>query len=138
MGKRACIAALLMFGLLSTGCAQASIPADQSTATPIQASVLGEHLGNPHVRGIIDYISVSDGYIHGFFVEGVVENDTEYARASVGVTETTRIYIQTSSGYQIATPEQLSVGVKVEVLFTSNILEIYPVEGLAAEIMILP
>jgi uncharacterized OB-fold protein len=64
--------------------------------------------------------------------------DTDYDKAFIGVTETTRIYLQTDSGYDVADPNQLTVGMKVEVLFTGIIMESYPVQAEADEILIIP
>jgi len=138
VGKCLHVAVLLSIGILCIGCGGISDANSTPTVTPTQASALGEHTENPHIRGTIIRISTPEGHISGFFVEGVIESDTEFDRASVGITETTRIYLQTDTGYEVSTFDQLAVGVKVEVLFTGIIMERYPVQGRADEIMIIP
>jgi hypothetical protein len=137
-GKCLHFAVLLLIGILCTGCGGISDANSTPTITQMQASALGEHTRNPHIRGTITKISTSEGHISGFSVEGVIESDTEYDKASVGITETTRIYMRTDTGYEVSAFDQLAVGVKVEVLFTGIIMERYPVQGRADEIMIIP
>ena len=138
VGKSLCFAILLLTGSLCIGCGGTTDANSTPTVTPTQASALGEHTKNPHIRGTILDISALEGRVHGFVVEGVVEADTDYDKAFVGVTETTRVYLQTDTGYEVATPEQLTVDQKVEVLFTGIILESYPVQAEADEILIIP
>ena len=138
VGKCLRFVMLLLTGILCIGCGGTSDANSTPTLTPTQASALGEHTKNPHIRGIIIRISAPEGHIRGFSVEGVMETDTEYDKASVGITETTRIYMRTDTGYEVSAFDQLAVGVKVEVLFTGIIMESYPVQGRADEIMIIP
>jgi len=132
------LAVLLLIGILCIGCSGISDANRTPTVTPTQTSVLGDHTSNPHIRGTITRIFTPEGHISGFSVEGVIEADTEYDKASVGITETTRIYMQTDTGYEVSAFDQLAVGVKVEALFTGIIMERYPVQGRADEIMIIP
>ena len=138
VGKCLCFVMLLLTGILCIGCGGATDANSTPTVTPTQASALGEHTTNPHIRGTIIRISAPEGQIHGFSVEGVMETDTEYDKASVGITETTRVYLQTDTGYEAVDPNRLTVGMKVEVLFTGIIMESYPVQAEADEILIIP
>jgi hypothetical protein len=138
VGKCLRFVMLLSIGILCIGCELTTDSNDLPTPTPTQTSALGEHTKNPHIRGTILDISIPEGRVHGFVVEGVVEADTDYDKAFVGVTETTRVYLQTDTGYDVANPNQLTVGMKVEVLFTGIIMESYPVQAEADEILIIP
>jgi len=138
VGKCLRFVMLLSIGILCIGCGGTSDADSTPTVTPTQASALGEHTKNPHIRGTILDISTLEGRVHGFVVDGVVEADTDYDKAFVGVTETTRVYLQTDTGYDVANPNQLTVGMKVEVLFTGIIMESYPVQAEADEILIIP
>jgi hypothetical protein len=136
--KCLCIVILLSISILCIGCRGATDANNTTTVTPTQASALGEHTRNPHIRGTIVDVFTPEGSITGFYIEGIVESDTTVDKARVGITEATRIYLQTASGYEDATPEQLTVGLKVEVLFTGTILESYPPQAKAGEILIIP
>jgi hypothetical protein len=138
VGKCLCFVILLLTGILCVGCGGTSDANSTPTVTPTQASALGEHTKNPHIRGTILDISTPEGRVHGFVVEGVVEADTDYDKAFVGVTETTRVYLQIDTGYEVVDPNQLTVGMKVEVLFTGIVMESYPVQAEADEILIIP
>jgi hypothetical protein len=138
VGKCLCFVILLSISILCIGCGGATDANSTPTVTPTPVSALGERSENPHIRGTIMDISILEGRVHGFFIDGVTEPDTEYDKAFVGVTETTRVYLQTDTGYEVADPTQLTVGMKVEVLFTGIILESYPVQAKADEILILP
>jgi hypothetical protein len=131
-------AVLLLIGILCIGCQGTADSNDLPSVTPTQASALGEHTINPHIRGTIISISVPEGRVHGFVVHGVIEPDTEYDKAFIGVTEITRVYLQTDSGYELVDPNRLTVDMKVEVLFIGTILESYPIQAEAGEILIIP
>ncbi len=138
LGKCLRFAILLLTAILCIGCELTTDSNDLPTVTPTQASALGEHTTNPHIRGTIVDVFTPEGSISGMYIEGIVESDTTVDKARVGITEATRIYLQTASGYEVATPEQLTVGLKVEVLFTGTILESYPPQAKAGEILIIP
>jgi len=138
MGKCFRFVTLLLTGILCIGCGGTSDANSPPTVTPTQASALGEHTENPHIRGIILDIFTQEGNINGIYIEEIAESDTEYDKAFVGITDKTRIYLQTDTGYAVTALDQLTVGVKVEVLFVGLILEIYPIRADAAEIMIVP
>jgi hypothetical protein len=138
VGKCLRFTILLSIGILCIGCGGKTDANSLPTVTPTQASALGEHTKTPHIRGTILDIFTQEGSISGIYIEGIVESDTTVDKARVGITEATRIYLQTASGYEVATPEQLTVGLKVEVLFTGTILESYPPQAKAGEILIIP
>jgi len=138
VGKCLRFAILLSIGILCIGCGGTTDANSTPAVTPTQTSALGEHTKNPHIRGTIIDISAREGRAYGFLVEGVIESDTDYDKAFIGITETTRIYLETDSGYEVADPDQLTVDMKVEVLFTDIIMESYPVQAEADEILIIP
>jgi hypothetical protein len=70
-------------------------------------------------------------------IEGTVEKDTRYDKASVTVTGTTKIYMMRSGKKVSADFSSLSVGQKVEAAFTGPVRESYPVQATAMEIIIL-
>ena len=74
---------------------------------------------------------------HGLFVEGIKESDTSYDKATVRLSDKTRIYLSQGNSYKLASASQLTVGLTVEAVFTGLILERYPVSAEAEEILIL-
>jgi hypothetical protein len=93
---------------------------------------------NPHIRGAITGITIIEGRANGVIVEGPIEEDATYDRASIGFTEDTRYYARTDSGYRAAGPEELSEGQIVEVIFTGPIRTSDPVQATAEEVVLLP
>jgi hypothetical protein len=70
-------------------------------------------------------------------IEGELEEDTSFDRASVTVTEDTRIYIQRGGERMDAAFSDLQVGQYVEASFTGPVAESYPVQTTAGEIVVL-
>ncbi len=94
----------------------------QETATP-GVSVRGE---------ITSRNENQDGSV-SILVEGEKESDTEYDRASVTVTDKTTI---TKDGGE-SSADELQIGVRVEVRISGPVMESYPVQGGASEVVIL-
>lgn len=92
---------------------------------------------NPSIRGIITVIFTPNGKFTGFLVEGKIESDTSYDKASVRVNEKTLIYNKTADGFKLTDIAALKIGVRVEVLFKGPVQESYPVGATAGEIVIL-
>lgn len=80
------------------------------------------------IRGEIAKVSYNDsGKISGILVEGKVEEDTQYDKASVYIGEKTKIYKNsTKEELEIST---LKEGVKVEIIFEGPVRESYPVQA---------
>ena len=79
--------------------------------------------------------------ITGLFVKGVKPPNTEnlavHAQAQVGLTSTTRIFVQSGTTYRLVTPEQLQVGQHVKVWADGGIQTSDPAQMQAGEIVIL-
>lgn len=80
------------------------------------------------IRGEITEVTLDDNdKIIGIFVEGKVEQDTEYDKASVSVGDKTKIYKgNTKETLEMST---LKEGTKVEVIFEGPVRESYPVQA---------
>jgi hypothetical protein len=99
--------------------------------------------GQVDIRGTITSIhradtqSQEEGIMGTVLIEGAVEEDTEFDKASVTITEETRIFEQEGQGRRAVTFEALQVGQRVEARFTGPVMESYPVQATAREIVIL-
>ncbi|NLX62988.1 MAG: DUF3221 domain-containing protein [Tissierellia bacterium] len=95
----------------------------------------GEAADTIGIRGEIKEIYTSeDGLtITGILVEGEVQDDTMYDSGSITINEDTEIYM----GEEEVTPEELSVGLMVEIIFDGPVAESYPVQGTAKKIIII-
>lgn len=88
------------------------------------------------IRGEIKKISTADsGKVKGILVEGKIEKDTEYDKASVSITEKTKIYEQ--DGEKKVEAGSLKEGMKVEVDFEGPVNESYPIQSGAKTIKVL-
>ena len=116
----------LLIGLLSLilGCA----PAETSPKT------------NPAIRGNITSSNPAGGQgglVGSILVEGNIENDTQFDKASIAITSETQIFEQVEQERHPATFEALQLGQKVEAWFTGPVAESYPVQAVASDIVIL-
>lgn len=99
--------------------------------------------GGVDIRGNITSIhradaqSQEEGTIGTVLIEGAIEEDTGFDKASVTITEETRIFEQEGQGRRAVTFEALQVGQRVEARFTGPVMESYPVQATAKEIVIL-
>jgi hypothetical protein len=133
------LAILLSISLLSVGCERLKkYPSPTPTNTPIPVSALATQSQKPDIRGKITAVLETEGQINAIHIEGVLENDTKYDRATARITEKTLIYVLKGDSYEVASIDQLVVGLRVEVLFKGMILEKYPVSAEADEILIVP
>jgi hypothetical protein len=94
------------------------------------------------IRGTITLIrlpppNTATHSVGSVLIEGVVEADTVYDRASVAVTHQTQIFDQTTVERRAVTFDALQHGQRVQVLFSGPVAESYPVQATAAEIIIL-
>lgn len=88
------------------------------------------------IRGEIKKVSKNDkGNITGIFVEGKIERDTEYDKASIYITEKTKIF--EGDGKKKLEPSSLKEGMKVEVDFEGPVRESYPIQADAKVIRVL-
>lgn len=94
---------------------------------------------NPAIRGSITNRSPANGeggLLGSILVEGTIEDDTQFDKASIAVTSETKIFEQVGQERQAATFEALQVGQKVEAWFTGPVAESYPVQAVASDIVI--
>lgn len=95
------------------------------------------------IRGVItsaqkfDAQSASQGKIGSLLIEGVNEADTRYDKASVRITDQTRILSQSGNVMSPTTFEELRVGQRVQATFTGSVLQTYPVQATADEVVLL-
>ncbi len=99
--------------------------------------------GQVDIRGNITSIHRADtqsqekGIMGSILIEGAIEEDTQFDKASVTITEETRIFLQEGQERRPVTFEALQVGQRVEARFTGPVMESYPVQATAREIVIL-
>lgn len=89
-----------------------------------------------NIRGIITNIKVNNSEEGTIFVEGEIEEDTSYDKASIRVDGSTIINISTTTTKLKLS--DLKVGDKVEVDFKGPVAESYPVQTKAGRITVLP
>ena len=88
------------------------------------------------IRGQVTKVSSDDsGKIKGILVEGIVEKDTEYDKASVYIGEKTKIYKNNTK--EELEKSALKEGIKVEVIFEGGVRESYPVQADAKVIRVI-
>jgi beta-N-acetylhexosaminidase len=95
---------------------------------------------NPAIRGSITSRNASNGQgglVGSILVEGNLENDTQFDKASIAITSETQIFEQVEQQRQPATFEALQIGQTVEAWFTGPVAESYPVQAVASDIVIL-
>ncbi len=140
MNRIRCVVLLLCLLLLLVGCGLPSGTdgTDGTGASPANdATGHGIDIMNAAIRGNITDIRQANGTIDTVRIEGALEDDTQYDRAVVTITEQTRILKQEGQERVPATAEELKVGQRVEADFTGPVLESYPVQATASEIVIL-
>ncbi|PRR76579.1 beta-N-acetylhexosaminidase [Clostridium thermopalmarium] len=87
------------------------------------------------IRGEIKKISLDDsGRISRILVEGKVEQDTQYDKASIRIKDNTKIYEKDAK--KELEVNSLKEGAKVEVIFEGPVAESYPVQADAKTIII--
>jgi hypothetical protein len=77
------------------------------------------------------------GMLGSILVEALEGETITYDKASVAITEQTRIIEQVGQERRPATFEALQVGQKVQVQFTGPVMESYPVQAMADVVVIL-
>ncbi len=103
----------------------------------------GIQTGEVDIRGDITNIRLADaqsremGVIGHVLIEGVVEEDTKFDKASVKITDKTYIYEQKGQDRRLVTFNSLKIGQRVQARFIGPVMESYPVQATAIEIVIL-
>jgi hypothetical protein len=113
--------------VLVVGCTSAGTPAE--TSADIRGTVTDLFRPEPSVA--------AGDMVGSLLIEGTIEEDTEYDRAFVSVTEETQIFEQVGQSRRPADFEALAVGQRVEARFLGPVMESYPVQATAVEIVIL-
>ena len=76
--------------------------------------------------------------ILGFIrIEGTLEEDTQYDKAAVTLTDKTLIFEKKAGEHHPVTFEALAVGQRVQARFIGPVMESYPVRATASEVVIL-
>jgi len=93
----------------------------------------------PAIRGEITSVTpAADGSGVTVLIEGAVEADTSYDKASVRVTSEADVWLVGADGsVEAIAPEDLGVGLRVEAWFTGPVAESYPVQATASAIAII-
>ena len=131
MKKTKLVATIVLLVFMTVGC-HSTQPTNTPTKIPTKLETK-----NPHLRGKITSIYLVDGNISGISVAGVIEADTIYAKAMVGITNETRIFFKADSKLTDTTTIDLKEGQIVEVFFRGPIQTSDPVQGTALEIVII-
>lgn len=95
---------------------------------------------NPAIRGSITSRNPANGeggLLGSILVEGRIENDTQFDKASIAITSQTKIFEQVAQERRPATFEAFQEGQKVEAWFTGPVAESYPVQAVASDVVIL-
>ncbi len=94
---------------------------------------------SPAIRGGINARSAgaAGDVVGSILVEGQIEPDTSFDKASVTITSQTRIFEQVGQDRRPATFEALQMGQTVEAWFIGPVAESYPVQATASDIVIL-
>ena len=122
-------AALLFVVALALVAADEAEPKKKLDATPPKADV----------RGLVTSVNALKGkdLVGKIRVEGKREKDTGYDKALVTLTTATKIYFWDGEKKE-AKFTDLKAGIKVQCTFTGTVLESYPVQARASEVLILP
>lgn len=95
------------------------------------------------IRGTITSLSPADeqakaaGTLGSILVEGTVEKDTSFDKASIRITDKTRILERQAQGEVEVNFDTFKLGQTVEAKFTGPVAESYPVQAVAGEVIIL-
>lgn len=118
---------LIILALLALGCR--SPKSTKNMGVDIRGNIVSIHRADAQSRG--------KGIIGSLLIEGTIEKDTKFDKASVIIKDKTRIFEQKGRSRRSVTFDYLKVGQKVQARFTGPVLESYPVQATATEIVIL-
>jgi beta-N-acetylhexosaminidase len=112
----------------------------------VLAAGAGLAAGDPakvDIRGKVTKVMPADaegkkrGLVGVVMVEGTKDKDTGYDKASVKVTEKTSLKKRVGKDLKDAKFEDVKEGTKVEAVFTGPVLQSFPVQATAKEVVIL-
>lgn len=118
---------IIMFLSFILGCSSSYVA--DSTAADIRGNIVSIHRADTKTK--------EKGIIGTILIEGVIEKDTKFDKASVTIRDKTRIFEQKGQNRRLVTFGYLKVGQKVQARFTGPVMESYPVQATAIEIVIL-
>jgi len=90
--------------------------------------------GDPSIRGTVSSVSQTPDGITGILVEGPIADGTTLDKASLSITDKTRVV---SASDEKVDADTLATGMRVEVWITGPIAESYPVQADADIVRIL-
>jgi hypothetical protein len=102
---------------------------DPKKVAPPRADVRGEVKSVVGLRG--------KNLVGNVLVEGAKEKDTHYDKASVTLSNATKIYKWVNGKKKDAKFADVTQGCKVQCVFDGKVLESYPVQATATELLIL-
>lgn len=127
------LAALVACGQAPAADGTSPAPSPATNGSPATDSGGTLACADPDIRGTITGVALTDDGAT-LSIEGQVEEDTSYDRASVTVNQQTQISSQ--QGGEL-TLDDLQNGVQVEACFTGPVMESLPVQATASGIVIL-
>ncbi len=134
------IALLALIAALLVGCAPTPA-APTATPTPAPTQTPAGPSAEYDIKGNISDARPGDGQLADVLctirIEGEKIAGNRYDKAVVAVSKSTRILEKTPDGYVPATCDDLQFGALVTAKFTGPVLESYPVQASAAEIVLL-
>jgi len=122
------VGSMLLVILLSLGLGCNSFSVTDGAAD-IRGNVVSVHQADKQSR--------EKGIIGSLLIEGTIEKDTKFDKASVTIRDKTRIFEQKGRSRRRTTFDSLKIGQKVQARFSGPVLESYPAQATAAEIVIL-
>ncbi len=129
------MATMLMLGVacgVGATVGDVSIPTREAPATATDSP--------PDIRGTITNVQPSadqsQGIAGSMLVEGPIEGGTKFDKASITITGDTRLFEQVGDERRPVTVDAFRAGQRVEAWFTGPVMESYPVQAGALEIVI--
>jgi hypothetical protein len=96
------------------------------------------------IRGMPASVSPADdagkkaGILGTILIEGRKDKDTEFDKAFVKITKTTKIFKMVGKDLKPASFDDLKPGVKTEIQFVGPVAESFPVQATAGKVVIFP
>jgi hypothetical protein len=127
----------LLLTLFLFACNTAGAPADGDGGAEEPPPAAGP----ADVRGTVTNLTMGEAgagdRLGTILIEGEIEEDTSHDRASVTITNQTQIFDARTGERQAIGFEALQMGQRVEARFTGPVMESYPVQASASEVVIL-
>ncbi len=112
-------------------------PSEPPQGNAVRVVITDRFEGGPDIRGMITSVTPGSGDVLGtVLIEGRIEPDTGYDKASVRVEEDTEIFMRQGTALVEATWSAVAEGLVVEAWFEGPVAESYPVQAKAGRIVI--